>query len=65
MESLMSKLFRNDSPGALTLEQARERAVKQSRERRRQAAQLAAQGRGEDTEIQARYQHGYEIVDAP
>ena len=47
----MSKLFRNDSPGALTLDQARELEIKRARERRRQAAELAAQGRGEDTEI--------------
>jgi hypothetical protein len=47
----MSKLFRNDSPGAKTLEQARADEIKRQRELRRQAAELAAQGRGEDTEI--------------
>lgn len=47
----MSTLFRNDSPGAKTLEQAREEEIKRQRELRRKAAELAAQGRGEDTEI--------------
>jgi len=47
----MTKLFRNDSPGAQTLEQARENEIKRHRALRRQAAQLSAQGRGEDTEI--------------
>ncbi len=47
----MSKLFRNDSPGAKTLEQARAEEIKRHRDLRRQASELAAQGRGEDTEI--------------
>ncbi len=47
----MSKLFRNDSPGAKTLEQARAEEIKRHRDLRRQAAEIAAQGRGEDTEI--------------
>ncbi len=47
----MTKLIRNDSPGALTLEQARELEIKRRKERQRQAEELAAQGRGEDTEI--------------
>lgn len=47
----MTKLFRNDDPNALTLEQAREREIKRRKERERQAEELAAQGRGEDTEI--------------
>ena len=44
-------LFRNDSPGALTLDQAVELEIKRRDERRRQARELAAQGRGADTEI--------------
>jgi hypothetical protein len=48
-------LFRNDSPGALTLEQAIEIELKREAHRRRQsqrqAQHLAPQGRGEDTEI--------------
>ncbi len=47
----MSKLFRNDSPGALTLEQARELEKERLAQRRRHAAELAAQGRGDDSEI--------------
>lgn len=47
----MRERFHNGSPSALTLEQARELEIKRARERKRQAAQLAAQGRGEDTEI--------------
>jgi hypothetical protein len=50
----MSNLFRNSNPGALTREQAVELEVKRLAERRRQkrhAEELAAQGRGEDTEI--------------
>ncbi len=47
----MSNLFRNDSPGAKTLEEARTDEIKRQRELRRKAAELAAQGRGEDTEI--------------
>lgn len=47
----MSIRFHNDSPGALTLEQARTLEIKRQKERRRQAEELAAQGRGEDTEI--------------
>ncbi len=35
----------------MTLNQARELEIKRARERKRQAAELAAQGRGEDTEI--------------
>lgn len=50
-EPPMSERFRNDSPGALTLEQARALEIKRNKERRRQAEELAAQGRGEDTEI--------------
>ena len=34
----MTKLIRNDSPGALTLEQARELEIKRRKERQRQAA---------------------------
>jgi hypothetical protein len=48
-------LFRNDSPGALTLEEAIEIELKREAHRRRlaqrNAQQLAEQGRGEDTEI--------------
>jgi hypothetical protein len=50
----MSKLFRNSSPGALTREQAVEFLKKRWAERSRQqrhAEELAAQGRGGDTEI--------------
>ncbi len=47
----MRERFQNSSPGALTLEQARAQEIKRQRERRRQAEDLAAQGRGEDTEI--------------
>ena len=47
----MTKLFRNDSPGALTREQAVELEKKRMKERKRQAQALAAQGRGGDTEI--------------
>jgi len=47
----MRERFHNGSPSALTLEQARELEIKRARERKRQAAQLAAQGRGDDTEI--------------
>ena len=47
----MPELFRNSSPGAITLEQAIEREIKRNRERRRQAQELAAQGRGHDIEI--------------
>lgn len=47
----MTKLIRNDDPSALTLEQAREKEIRRRRERQRQADELAAQGRGEDTEI--------------
>jgi hypothetical protein len=47
----MTKLFRNDSPGALTREQAVALEKKRMKERVRQARELAAAGRGEDTEI--------------
>jgi hypothetical protein len=50
----MAELFRNSSPGALTREQAVALLKKRAAERRRQmqqAQELAAQGRGEDTEI--------------
>jgi len=50
----MTNLFRNSSPGALTREQAVGLLKKRFAERRRQkrhAEELAAQGRGEDTEI--------------
>lgn len=50
----MTSLFRNSSPGALTREQAVGLLKKKFAERQRQAQQareLAAQGRGEDTEI--------------
>ena len=47
----MRERFQNSSPGALTLEQARTQEIKRQRDRRRQAEELAAQGRGEDTEI--------------
>ena len=50
----MSKRFTNSSPGALTMEQAIERAKKIYAKHRRlvqQARQLAAQGRGNDTEV--------------
>lgn len=50
----MTKLFRNSSPGALTREQAVAFMKNRVAERRRQMQQvreLAAQGRGEDTEI--------------
>jgi len=50
----MTNLFRNSSPGALTREQAvaleKKRLAERSRQKR-QAAELAAQGRGGDTEI--------------
>jgi muramidase (phage lysozyme) len=50
----MTNLFRNSSPGALTMAQAIALEKKRLAERRRQkrlAEELAAQGRGEDTEI--------------
>jgi hypothetical protein len=47
----MTKLFRNDSPEALTREQAVPLEKKRMNERARQARELAAAGRGEDTEI--------------
>ncbi len=47
----MRERFHNNSPGALTLEQARALEIKRQRERRRQAEELAAQGRGDNTEI--------------
>ncbi len=50
----MTNLFRNSSPGALTLQQSIEWSKKRMAEHRRQlrqAQELAAQGRGEDTEI--------------
>jgi penicillin-insensitive murein DD-endopeptidase len=47
----MTKLFRNDSPGALTRHQAVELEKRRIKVRARQARELAAQGRGEDTEI--------------
>lgn len=50
----MTNLFRNSSPGALTMAQAIALGKKRLAERRRQkrlAEELAAQGRGEDTEI--------------
>jgi len=47
----MTKLFRNDSPGALTREQAVELEKKRIKERKRQVRELAAKGRGGDTEI--------------
>jgi len=50
----MTKLFRNSSPGALTLNESIELEKKREKERRkqmRQARELAAQGRGEDTEV--------------
>ncbi len=47
----MTNLFRNSSPGALTREQAVTLEKKRLAERRRQARELAARGRGEDTEI--------------
>ncbi len=50
----MTNLFRNSSPGALTREQAVALEKKRLAERRRQkhqAEELAAQGRGGDTEI--------------
>jgi hypothetical protein len=46
--------FTNKSPGALTMEQAIERhkkSIAEDRRRLRQAREMAAQGRGEDTEI--------------
>jgi hypothetical protein len=50
----MTNLFRNSSPGALTMQQAIAQAKKRAAEHARQVRQaqdLAAQGRGEDTEI--------------
>jgi hypothetical protein len=50
----MTNLFRNSSPNALTLKQSIELEKKRRAERHRQmrqARELAAQGRGEDTEI--------------
>jgi len=47
----MTALFRNDSPGALTRQQAVALMKKRMKERARQARELAAAGRGEDTEI--------------
>jgi len=50
----MSKLFRNASPGALTLQQSVAGAKKRRAERQRQmrqAQELAAEGRGGDTEV--------------
>ena len=47
----MTELFRNNSPGALTREQAVELEKKRAKERARQAKALAAQGRGGDTEL--------------
>ncbi|MBY0509439.1 MAG: hypothetical protein K2P94_04735 [Rhodospirillaceae bacterium] len=50
----MTNLFRNSSPGALTMQQAIALAKKRMAEHRRrlrQAQELAAQGRGEDTEV--------------
>ncbi len=50
----MTTLFRNSSPGALTLQQSIALEKKRLAERRRQAQEareLAAQGRGNDTEI--------------
>jgi hypothetical protein len=50
----MTNLFRNSSPAALTMAQATALEKKRLAERRRQkrqAEKLAAQGRGEDTEI--------------
>jgi hypothetical protein len=50
----MTDLFRNSSPGALTLQQSIEQEKKRRDERRRQirqARELAAQGRGNDTEV--------------
>lgn len=47
----MPERFHNGSPGAMTLNQARELEINRARERKRQAAALAAQGRGDDTEI--------------
>ena len=50
-EIQMAGLFRNDSPGALTRQQAVAHMKKLMKERARQARELAAAGRGEDTEI--------------
>ncbi len=47
----MTHLFRNSSPGALTRAQAVALEKKRLAERRRQARELAAQGRGDDTEV--------------
>ncbi len=47
----MTELFRNNSPGALTRQQAVELEKKRMKERVRKAQELAAAGRGEDTEI--------------
>jgi hypothetical protein len=50
----MTQLFRNSSPDALTLKQAAEQAKKRLIERgrqMRQARELAARGRGSDTEV--------------
>jgi len=47
----MATLFRNSSPGALTREQAFALEKKRMAQRRRAAEELAAQGRGGDTEI--------------
>ena len=46
--------FTNKSPGALTMEQAiarHKKSIAEDRRRLRQAQELAAQGRGDDTEI--------------
>jgi len=54
-EREMARLLRNDSPEALTLQQAFEREKKRMRERqrevRRQTESLAREGRGADTEV--------------
>lgn len=50
----MTNLFRNSSPGALALQQSVEQAKKHLVERglkMRKARELAAQGRGNDTEV--------------
>ena len=47
----MTELFRNTSPGALTRQQAVALMKKRMKEPARQARELAAAGRGDDTEI--------------
>ena len=47
----MTERFRNNSPGALTRQQPVALMKRRMKERARQTRELAAAGRGEDTEI--------------